>query len=130
MAKQLSDNDIETIQAYDAEKRLDYLLKEVVSNREIWILIDDHGSVMLNTEDEDCVPVWPNKEFAEQWATGEWDDCRPESISLNKWHSRWTYGLENDELAIVVFPNPDSDGLVLYPEELDVSLKKKAGKQR
>ncbi len=24
---------------------------------EVWILTDEHGCVMLNTEDEDCVPV-------------------------------------------------------------------------
>ena len=31
---------------------------------------------MLNSEEEDCVPVWPNEEFALQWATGEWSECR------------------------------------------------------
>nr|WP_235869828.1 DUF2750 domain-containing protein [Veronia nyctiphanis] len=112
----------------DAERRYSYLRKEVVANREIWILVDDHGCVMLNTEDEDCVPVWPNREFAEMWANGEWEECRAESIALNKWHSRWTMGLEDDELAIVVFPNTENDGLILYPDEFDQDLKKQARK--
>ncbi|OEC82434.1 hypothetical protein A9D46_14750 [Photobacterium damselae subsp. damselae] len=130
MTTPLYDAKIAEIQAFDAEKRYKYLVKEVVANREIWILIDEHGCVMLNTEDEDCVPVWPNKEFAEAWATGDWAECKAESISLNKWHSRWTHGLEDDELAVVIFPNQDEDGLVVFPDELDFELKQQAKKQR
>ena len=128
MSTPLDPSQIEQIQGYDAERRYKYLVKEVVSNREIWILTDEHGCVMLNTDDEDCVPVWPNKEFAESWATGEWEDCKAEAISLNKWHSRWTVGLEDDELAIVIFPNQDEDGLVVFPDELDFELKQQAKK--
>ncbi len=95
----LEQHQIDEISRYDEEKRLKYSVKTMVQERQIWILTDEHGCVMLNTEDEDCVPVWPNQEFAEQWATGEWDNCKAEAISLNKWHSRWTHGLEDDELA-------------------------------
>ncbi|ENX3945930.1 DUF2750 domain-containing protein [Photobacterium damselae] len=130
MTMPLDDAKIAEIQAFDAEKRYKYLVKEVVTNREIWILVDEHGCVMLNTEDEDCVPVWPNKEFAEAWATGDWAECKAESISLNKWHSRWTHGLEDDELAVVIFPNQDEDGLVVFPDELDFELKQQVKKQR
>ncbi|MGR5113763.1 DUF2750 domain-containing protein [Photobacterium damselae] len=130
MTTPLDDAKIAEIQAFDAEKRYKYLVKEVVANRKIWILIDEHGCVMLNTEDEDCVPVWPNKEFAEAWATGDWAECKAESISLNKWHSRWTHGLEDDELAVVIFPNQDEDGLVVFPDELDFELKQQVKKQR
>lgn len=128
MSNPLDSSQITAIQVYDAEKRYKYLVKEVVSNRQIWILTDEHGCVMLNTDDEDCVPVWPNKEFAESWATGEWESCKAEAISLNKWHSRWTHGLEDDELAVVIFPNQDEDGLVVYPDELDYELKQQARK--
>jgi len=84
--------------------------------------------MMLNTEDEDCVPVWPNKEFAEQWITGDWQACKAEAISLSKWQSRWTVGLAEDELAIVVFPNQAEEGLVLLPDEFDFELSKQAKK--
>ncbi len=119
---------ITTIENYDEQKRLKYLLEAVINNREIWILVDEYGCMMLNTADEDCVPVWPSKEFAQQWVTGDWEQCKPEAISLNKWQSRWTAGLEEDELAIVVFPNHAEEGLVLYPDEFDFELSKQAKK--
>ncbi|MFT5879040.1 MAG: hypothetical protein ACI86X_000120 [Moritella sp.] len=128
MSNTLDANLIATIQGYDSAKRLSYLLKEVTSQRQLWILTDEHGCVMLNSEDEDCVPVWPNAEFAQSWATGEWEHCKTEPISLAKWQSRWTPGLADDNLAIVVFPNQNEEGLVLYPDEFDMELRKQAKK--
>ena len=113
----------DSISKYDTDKRYKYLLKEAVTTGEIWILTDKHGCVMLNSEDDDCVPIWPNKEFAQAWATGEWSECEAESISLQKWLSSWTSGLEEDDLAIAIFPNQDEEGLVVYPDELDYELR-------
>lgn len=114
----------QVLQLDDAQRAV-YFVKETVAQNELWILTDEHGCVMLNTEEEDCVPVWPNKEFAQAWATEEWQECQPEAISLNKWFSRWTQGLTDDDLAIVVFPSQDEQGLVYYPDELEHELKQK-----
>tara|TARA_R110000787_G_scaffold121561_4_gene232419 strand:+ start:352 stop:741 length:390 start_codon:yes stop_codon:yes gene_type:complete len=116
---------IKQILQMDDAQRAAYFVNEVVSQNELWILTDEHGCVMLNTEEEDCVPVWPNKEFAQAWATDEWQACQAEAISLNKWFSRWSTGLADDELAIVVFPSQDEQGLVYYPDELEHELKQK-----
>lgn len=123
MTQALDAQKISTILAYDDSQRTSYFLKEVVANNTLWILKDQHGCVMLNTEEEDCVPVWPNEEFAQAWANDEWEQCTPEAISLNKWFSRWTHGLADDELAVVVFPSESQEGLVFYPEELESELK-------
>lgn len=108
----------------DNAQRYQYLLKEVHRTEEIWILTDEHGCVMLNTDDEECVPIWPNQEFAKLWATGEWQDCQPQAISIKKWHTKWTDGLAEDELAIAIFPLPEQNGLVVYPDEFDYELRK------
>ena len=121
---------IATIEKFDEQKRFNYLLEEVIKHREIWLLVDEHGCMMLNTDDEDCVPVWPNKEFAENWITDDWQACKAEAISLNKWQSRWTQGLAEDELSIVVFPNQAEEGLVLFPDEFDFELTKQAKKMK
>ena len=128
MSDALDAQQIKTIQQYDAQKRYNYLIKEVLKNKQIWLLVDEHGCVMLNTEEEDCVPVWPNKEFAQAWATEEWSHCTAEAISLEKWHNRWTHGLEDDELAIVVFPDQNNEGLIFFPDEFDFELQQQAKK--
>ncbi|GAA6186032.1 MULTISPECIES: DUF2750 domain-containing protein [Alteromonadaceae] len=108
------------------EKRHAYLLTQVTINQKIWILTDEHGCVMLNSEDEDCVPVWPSEEFAEYWATGDWAQCTPKAIPLQDWFERWTGGLEEDGVNIAVFPNPDEEGIVVFPDVFDSELKQRS----
>lgn len=124
MSSALSEQRIHEILAFNDEQRAKYFFKEVISQQKVWILTDEHGCVMLNTEDEDCIPVWPNEEFAQAWATNEWHNCTAEAISMSLWLSRWSNGLAEDELAVVVFPSQDEQGLIYYPEELDHEFRK------
>ncbi|WP_108650218.1 DUF2750 domain-containing protein [Dongshaea marina] len=128
MSSPLEPSRVDEILRLDAQQRYQYLVKEVVTNQEVWILTDQHGCMMLTTEDEDCIPVWPNSEFAEAWISGEWQHCKAEAIPLARWHSHWTPGMLDDELSLVIFPNQDEDGLVLFPDELDHELKARAKK--
>ncbi|MFC3034573.1 DUF2750 domain-containing protein [Pseudoalteromonas fenneropenaei] len=129
MVNPLNDDRLNAILKNDNQQRYQFLLREVVANEELWILTDEHGCVMLNSDDEDCVPVWPNQEFAALWATGEWQDCTPQAISLKQWQQKWTDGLADDELAIAIFPLPDEDGLIVYPDEFDLALAQQMAKR-
>ena len=122
----LSPSRITEILKLDQQQRFQYLCKEVNKQQQIWLLVDEHGCVMLNTEDEDCVPVWPNKEFAEDWATQEWSHCKAEAIGLDKWRERWTPGLEDDQLSVVVFPDKDLKGLIFFSDEFEHELNLKS----
>ncbi|MCG3728274.1 DUF2750 domain-containing protein [Vibrio cincinnatiensis] len=124
MAESLNAEQISALNHYDSEQRMKYAVKHIVIHQQVWILKDQHGCVMLNTEDEDCVPVWPHQELAQAWATGEWADCEAQAIPLNQWRSRWTPGLADDELSVVVFPNDREEGVVLFPDEFDIELDK------
>jgi len=109
----------------DPMERFNLFFKKTAESKMIWLLIDEHGSVLLNTDDEECVPVWPTQKHALQWATEEWEGFTAESISIAKWKSRWTRGLEQDDLSIVVFPDPEGEGVVLYPDEFEFEVLKR-----
>lgn len=130
MVDALTTSQIADTLALNDEQRAQFFFKEVARTNSLWILVDEHGCVMLNTEDEDCVPVWPNEAFANAWATDEWKACKAQAISTNKWFSRWTTGLEEDNLALVVFPSEEEQGLVYYPQELEFELKQQLKKVR
>lgn len=125
----LTTEEVCKIESYDDANRVNYLIQQVIKNKEIWILADEHGCMMLNTDDEDCVPVWPNEEFAQRWATDEWQACQAEAIPLTKWYSNWSTGLAEDDLALVIFPNLNSQGMVMFPEEFEDALLKATSKQ-
>lgn len=125
MSKPISNDNTTEIMLADDHQRANYLIRTVAKEDKVWILTDQHGCVMLNSEDEDCVPIWPDQGSASSWATEGWQDCQPKSISLTQWFARWSPGLTEDELALVLFPSSDEQGVIYYPEEFEQALKAK-----
>ncbi|MBE1300833.1 MAG: DUF2750 domain-containing protein [Alteromonadaceae bacterium] len=120
---QLTDQQIEDVLKKNPDNRYEYLLDSIKESGEMWILADDVGAVMFNSEDEeDLVPIWPTKQFAELWRSDEWQHCKPIAVTVKKWLADWTPGLEEDEIAIVAFPNQDNEGLILAPYQLHERL--------
>lgn len=126
MSYTLSATDKAAAQQLNDDERFNYFVNKAHEHQEVWILTDEHGCMMLTTEDEeDCIPVWPHADFAKEWAVGDWSQCRAEAISLAVWHSRWAPGMEEDELLVAVFPTNDESGMVVDPRELDAALARK-----
>ncbi|WP_372873027.1 DUF2750 domain-containing protein [Shewanella sp.] len=121
----MSKKTLAQITAMNPDTRYDYLVEQVKANQEIWTLQDVDGCVMLTTEDEDCIPMWPTEEAAALWAVDEWKDCEPLAIPLDEWLERWVTGMEDDELLVAVFPVQDDLGVVVPPWELESRLKPK-----
>ncbi|BDM63594.1 DUF2750 domain-containing protein [Shewanella sp. NFH-SH190041] len=110
------------LSAMTPEARYDHLVAAVKAEEEIWTLQDTDGCVMLTTEEEDCIPMWPSEDAAAAWAVDDWQDCEPLSIPLKDWLSRWVPGMEDDELFVAVFPVEGDLGVVIPPHELESRL--------
>lgn len=104
MSYELSDTERNAALQLNADYRFDHFISKLVEHEELFVLTDEHGVMMLTTDDEDCIPVWPHPEYAKAWAEGEWADCKPQSITLKVWLERWIDGMEQDELCVAVFP--------------------------
>lgn len=122
MDYQLTAEELARITALDAEQRYEYFIKAVADLEQIWILTDDEGFVLVSAEDERCIPVWPHAELAEQWIEGEWSNCTAQAVDVDTWLSKWTEGLNGDELSIAVLPDTDGPGVVVTPDELAETL--------
>ena len=110
-----------------AEQRLQATVEALVANKKVWILKDDDGCVMLTSDDEDGVPVWPDKSLAELWATDECSHCEVMELSLKDWLQKWTPGLIQDGLTVMVCPVPAEEGEVLEPDQLAEMILAKQG---
>ncbi|ART79827.1 DUF2750 domain-containing protein [Oceanisphaera avium] len=114
------------------DERFNHFVNKVVEHEQLWILTDEHGCMMLTSDDEeDCIPVWPHADYAKAWAVDDWAMCQPEAISLKVWQARWVPGMEEDELLVAVFPISDAAGVLIEPRELQSAFdrKKKIGHQ-
>ncbi|MDX1343490.1 MAG: DUF2750 domain-containing protein [Reinekea sp.] len=110
------------LETQSPQERYDYLLTQAVEQQELWILVGNGGSVLLDCDNEECVPVWPSEEAAKAWIKGDWADCTPHSVSLTDWQARWTKGLREDGYAVAMFPNRQEEAIVLSSEEFDDDL--------
>lgn len=107
------------------DERYSYLVEQVKESQYIWTLQDSDGCVMLTTEEEDCIPMWPTEESAKQWAVDDWKDCTPLAIPLDEWLSRWVPGMLDDDLFVAVCPMLQDLGVVIPPYELEQHLSSK-----
>ncbi|GLS83085.1 DUF2750 domain-containing protein [Paraferrimonas haliotis] len=108
-----------------ADNRFKQTINAIKQAKQVWILVDEHGCVMLNSDDEDCVPVWSSQQDAQAFAVEEWQHCQAKAIKLSDWRSRWSRGLEQDDLAVVVHPDNDGMGVVVDAMEFDFELSKR-----
>ncbi|WP_191602774.1 DUF2750 domain-containing protein [Marinomonas algicola] len=124
MSQELSVDQRVMLLASPDEERLTYFIEQVNVSNEVWSLSNDQGFVMVETDEGDCVMVWPDAEFAAQWAVDDWDDCEPVSIDLDTFKSTWLPSLITDEVSIAVFPNIEDEGKLLSAVTLTEKLQK------
>lgn len=114
-------NDEEFINS-NPTQRLSVFFDYVKAQGEVFILNDSDGCVMLTSDDEEGVPVWPTASLASMWADQEWSGCEPKAISLEVWLARWTNGLSRDFLNVIIAPVPGEESELMAPEDFAVKV--------
>lgn len=104
------------------DERMAYFVKQVTASEQVWSLSNEEGFVMVETDEGDCVMVWPDADFAAQWAVDDWDDCEPVSVPLAEFKANWLPSLEADKIDIAVFPNIEDEGKLIKANELAEAL--------
>lgn len=119
MPYNLTESEFNTVSLLSPGGRYDYFVKMIVIGGELWSLKSDEGWVVMSSEEgEECLPVWPHKDFAAEWVTDEWADCKPTAIALDEWVGRWTPGMEKDGTLLAIFPDEQSEGTITVPADL------------
>lgn len=114
----MNSDQIQSALAMNAEQRVSFFNKHTSETEQVWTIVDEDGVMILVSDDEDCIPVWPDAAFVKEWVNGDWAHCKPHAISLSDWRSKWLPGLEEDEVEVLIFPLPDQGGMVISPGEL------------
>ena len=122
MSQTMSSEDFEAVSRMSADARFDHLVGEVLTNETVWTLRSEKGLVIMSSEGEQCLPVWPHPDFAAAWATGDWADCEPFEVDLSAWVERWLPGMKEDGLSLAVFPVGDAETPVVEPEEMKAAI--------
>lgn len=120
----LSAKNREASLALTDNKRYELFISKVAEHGEIWSLGNEEGWVTVVTEEgENCLPIWPHPDYAQDWVTGDWADCEPRMVALDVWLERWTQGLDQDETLLVVLPNLKEQAVLVDPWQLEEDLR-------
>lgn len=115
----LSAQELVRISKLLVEQRCEYALTEMAKTQQVWGLMGQEGWVLLKTEEEVCMPVWPAKDFAVAWEKDEYPECTPTAIDLDTWLNTWLPGMQKNGSLILVFPVGDEEeGIILSAEEM------------
>jgi hypothetical protein len=100
------------------QDRYGYLIKRVANFEELWFIQDNGQYVTLGDNDQQvCIPVWPEREFAELMIKDDWSACAVLSMTVHDF-IEWLDILEKEAVAIAGFPGADLSGVVVNAGEI------------
>jgi hypothetical protein len=122
MNEPLSKEELQATQGLSPDERYDHVITMIQAGQPVWTLRSEQGTVLMSSDGQDCLPIWPHADFASAWINGDWADCSPMSVDVAAWEQRWLPGLQEDGIALAVFPSQDDEGIVVEPDDMSASL--------
>jgi hypothetical protein len=118
MSWDLEMDEKEMVLALSARERYGYFVQLAVDGEEAWGLKNADGWVLAGDEERDAFPIWPHKDFAAACALEDWEGAVPEPIALEELVQDLIPILEEDGIAVAVFPGLDGESAIVTPEDL------------
>ena len=86
------------------EERYDYTVRQIARNRAAWLLADgDGGGISMELGGKECICIWPEACYAEQFAQGE-EGVKPKRMDLDDLLDVLEEMQSEEETAFAVFP--------------------------
>ena len=118
MSWELAADEKELVLALSPRERYGYFIQLAVDGEETWGLKNAEGWVLAGDQDRDAFPLWPHPDLAAACALGDWEGAQPEAIGLEELLDDLIPILEEDGIAVAVFPGLDGESAVVVPEDL------------
>ena len=97
-------------------ERLGLLIQSVSEHKEIWLLQTSEGffAMFEDGEGKSYIPVWPEKEIAQQFASDDWEGYMAGRMGLGEFLD-WMQELKDDQILIGAFPLLNKKALAIDP---------------
>jgi hypothetical protein len=120
-----NEQEMAAVLCLDGPARYRHSIKKIADFEQLWGLTANDGKWALMADDahNQCMPVWPHENYARLLVINDWEHYTPQSISLDKWLTKWLSGMKRDRLRVAVFPTPNVSGVVVEPERMEADLK-------
>ncbi len=94
----------ESVSRMSGNHRFGYFVRKVADFGELWGLFSNGWAMGKDDDGRMAVLFWPEQEFAEMYATGEFANHKPKQIALDDFLGKWIPGMTKDNYKVAVFP--------------------------
>ncbi len=115
---------INSILQLSAEERYLYFIRKIADFETVWGLHNEGWALVGDTQGNETIPFWPEKEFAELCAVDSWNKYLPKPIPLSDFLEKWLVGMGKDKKQAGVFYTPQGKGIVIEPFKLKSDIEK------
>lgn len=128
-----TDPEFEAVLRLSPADRYEHFLKRVVDFDQVWMIEDDAGLVTFNHGDNEVLPVWPARRYAEhamERALRDWIGARYVSRPVRDWLEGTLKPLTDEAgLAVAVFADADGEGLSVSISDIVADLQDELGRR-
>lgn len=119
----MTQTDISRLLLLSGEDKYRYMAEQIVANREVWIVYDEDGMVLFESDRQEIViPIWPHRQIAQLFCVEEYADCKPGTVSLSDFMQNELKEAGEQGFLISLMPVPGTLAVLANPAELETSL--------
>jgi phosphodiesterase/alkaline phosphatase D-like protein len=118
-----------TTQNTEEVNNLNLFIDKINEQREVWLLEAQDGSFAMFEDDNQrsFIPLWPEKDLAQQFASDDWDGYLAERMGLGEL-LEWMQELKEDEILIGAFLHLNQQAIAVDPVDFKNMIIQKKGK--
>ncbi|MDO3411261.1 DUF2750 domain-containing protein [Saccharibacillus sp. CPCC 101409] len=95
-----------------ADSRYAYFIQKAASTEMLWGLYNEGWAMTEDAEDLPVLPLWPESEFAQHCAIGEWSGYSSRPLDLHAFMEKILPRLTQDGVKAAVFYNNSDSAIV------------------
>lgn len=111
-------NKLQNVINLTAQERFGYFVRKAADFCEVWGLFNKGWAMGSDDNGNKAILLWPEREFAQLFASSKLHDHIAKAISLDDFLNKWIPGLIEDNYHVAVFPTPSSRAVFIMPDIL------------
>jgi hypothetical protein len=115
---------ISNVLQMDGPARYDYFVRIVADSEQIWGLNQEGWAAGADDDGSQGLPLWPEKEFAQMCAEGDWAGYVARPIELHAFVQEWIPNLQSDAVFVAVFPTPGNEAVFVEATRIGADLER------
>ena len=113
---------IEAFFRLQSNSRYDAILMHCKQKKDIWVLQDEGGCLLIDLGSEKVLPIWHDSALAELWKGKEYQMFSANKVSYADFIEKWLPGMNKDGYKLGVAPNLAGEGIVVNTEEFAADI--------